>query len=141
MTVPQWVLLAFAMWTLLVLWGTVGVHRWSHILTGRARVSEWPSDRPHGAPWYQRGTRAHMNCIENLPVYGAIIVCATVVGVKGPLMDELALAIIASRIAQTSIHIAFVQTDVVVSIRFSLYMVQGIAMAVMLVLVAIAAGA
>jgi len=139
MTIPLWVLLAFAAWTLVVLWGTVGVHRWSNILTGRARVSEWPSDRPHGAPWYQRGTRAHMNCIENLPVYGAIVVCATAVGVKGVLMDDLALAIIAARVCQTSLHIAVVQGDLAVSIRFSLYMVQGIAMAVMVILIVIAA--
>lgn len=38
MTIPIWVLLGFAGWTLLTLFGTVGVYRWSHILTGRVPI-------------------------------------------------------------------------------------------------------
>ena len=33
MTTPLWVLLAFAVWTLLVLLAGVGVHRWSRIFS------------------------------------------------------------------------------------------------------------
>ena len=44
MTVPQWALLGFSVWTLLVLFGTVGVYRWARILTGRARI--FPNGRP-----------------------------------------------------------------------------------------------
>jgi uncharacterized MAPEG superfamily protein len=80
MTVPQWALLGFAVWTLLVLFGTVGVYRWSRILTGRVRISEWQADRPQGSDWYQRAMRAHMNCVENLPVFAAIVLCATATG-------------------------------------------------------------
>ena len=47
MTVPQWALLGFAVWTLLVLFGTVGVCRIvERILTGRVRISEWQADLP-----------------------------------------------------------------------------------------------
>jgi hypothetical protein len=73
MTVPQWALLGFAVWTLLVLFGTVGVYRWSRILTGRVRISEWQADVPQGSEWYLRAMRAHMNCVENLPVFAAIV--------------------------------------------------------------------
>jgi hypothetical protein len=41
MNVPVFVLLGFAMWTLLTLFGSIGVYRWSRILTGRASISEW----------------------------------------------------------------------------------------------------
>jgi hypothetical protein len=48
MNTPTWVLLAFAGWTLLILFSTVGVYRWSRILTGRATVSEWQANQPQG---------------------------------------------------------------------------------------------
>ena len=38
MTIPVWVLLLFAAWALLLLFGTVEFFRWSRILTGRARI-------------------------------------------------------------------------------------------------------
>ena len=66
MTIPVLVLLAFAAWTLLTLFGSVGVYRWSRILTGRASIAR--ADLPQGSEWYQRAVRAHMNCVENLPV-------------------------------------------------------------------------
>ena len=63
MTIPQWALLGFAVWTLLVLFGTVGVYRWSRILTGRVRISDWQANQPQGSDWYRRAMRAHMNCV------------------------------------------------------------------------------
>jgi hypothetical protein len=50
MTIPMWVLLGFAAWTLALLIGSVGVYRWSLILTGRASVSEWRADVTQGIP-------------------------------------------------------------------------------------------
>lgn len=54
MTIPVWVLLAFAGWTLLTLTTTVGLYRWGHILTGRASISEWSPEVPQGSDWYRR---------------------------------------------------------------------------------------
>ena len=67
MTVPLWVLLGFAGWTLVGLFGTIGVYRWSSILTRRTRVGEWQADQPQGTEWYRGAMRAHMNRVENLP--------------------------------------------------------------------------
>ncbi|MEL5388168.1 hypothetical protein PTR08_07455 [Serratia ureilytica] len=58
MNMPTLVLLAFAGWTLLILFGTVGVYRWSRILTGRATVSEWQANKPQGSDGYQRAIAA-----------------------------------------------------------------------------------
>ena len=69
MNIPVLVLLGFAVWTLLILTITVGVYRWHRILTGRSSIAEWRADLPQGSEWYQRGVRARMNCVENLPVY------------------------------------------------------------------------
>jgi uncharacterized MAPEG superfamily protein len=111
MTIPLWVLLGFAGWTLVVLFGTIGVYRWSSILTGRTRIGAWQADRPQGSEWYRRAMRAHANCVENLPVYGAIVVCASAIGARGNLLDALALVFIAARVCQTVVHVAFAPTD------------------------------
>ena len=79
MTVPVGMLLGFAAWTLLLLVITVGIYRWSLILTRTAAIASFPADAIEGAGWYQRGTRAHANCIENLPVFGAIVIALQIV--------------------------------------------------------------
>ena len=131
MTIPQWVLLGFAGWTLLLLLGTVGCYRWLMIFGGRASVGEWRADEAQGSDWYRRAMRAHMNCVENLPVYGAIVVCATVAGATAPLLDTLALVFLGARILQSTTHVAFTQTDFVASVRFGFFFVQFVCMSVM----------
>ena len=134
MTLPLLSLLGFATWTLVVLAATVGVHRWSLILTRRARINAFPPDAAAGPGWYQRATRAHLNCIENLPVFGAIVVVATLVGRHGRLLDVLSVAVLCARVCQTLIHVSFVQTERAVSFRFSFFTVQLVAMLWMAVL-------
>jgi uncharacterized MAPEG superfamily protein len=139
MTIPAWVLLGFAGWTLLVLFGTVGTYRWSRILTGRAGLAEWRADQVQGSEWYGRAMRAHMNCVENLPVYAAIVVCAGLAGIDSLLLDVLALALIVARLCQTVIHIGFVQTEFVAGLRFAFFFVQALCMVTMGIVVAAAA--
>jgi uncharacterized MAPEG superfamily protein len=141
MTIPQWVLLGFAGWTLAVLCATVGVYRWTGILTGRVRLAAWWVDPQQGSDWYRRAMRAHLNCIETLPVYGAIVLCASAAGAGGAFLDALALAIMAARIVQTVVHIAFSPTDFVAALRFAWFFVQAICMAGMGISVAASAAA
>jgi uncharacterized MAPEG superfamily protein len=124
MTVPVWMLLGFATWTVLVLLATVGVYRWSRILTGRAPIRSFRADQVDGADWYVRAMRAHANCIENLPVFGAIVVALYVGNVTSTLVDTLAVAILVARIIQSLVHVCFVQTNAVASARFGFYFVQ-----------------
>jgi uncharacterized MAPEG superfamily protein len=132
-------LLGFALWTLAVLAFTVGVHRWSRILTGRSAIDQFPADAPAGPGWYKRATRAHLNCIENLPVLGAIVLVADAARVSGAWLDGLGVAILAARVVQTTTHVAFVETARTVSIRFSFYSVQLVAMIAMAVTVLVSA--
>lgn len=124
MTVPVWMLLGFAAWTVLLLLGTVGVYRWSRILTGRVQIRNFLADRVEGEEWYKRAMRAHANCIENLPVFGAIVFALYVGNVTGPLVNALALAVLVARIMQSLVHVGFVQTNTVTSIRFVFFFVQ-----------------
>ncbi len=65
-----------------------------------------------------------MNCVENLPVYGAIVVALTVAGLRSPVLDRLAEILLAARIGQTLVHVALRQTDAVASVRFTLFSIQ-----------------
>ena len=129
-------LLGFALWTLAVLALTIGVHRWSRILTGRGAIHQFPADAPEGPDWYKRATRAHANCVENLPVYAAIVVAATAAGADGAALDALGVALLAARVGQTVTHVGFVQTARAVTVRFTLFSVQLVAMLAMIVIVA-----
>lgn len=139
MTIPQWVLLGFCAWTLAILIATIGIYRWSRILSGQARISEWRADERQGSDWYCRAMRAHANCVENLPVYAAIVLCATATRVDGELVDMLALILLAARVAQSLTHLSFQQTDRAVSVRFTFYSVQVLCKFVMGVVVAMSA--
>jgi uncharacterized MAPEG superfamily protein len=138
MTTPQWTLLGFAAWTLALLMATVGVYRWVRILFAKAGIASFRSDQLEGEDWYRRGTRAHANCIENLPVFGAIVVVITAIGLEGPMVDSLCIAILAARVVQSTVHVSHVQTDAFVAVRFSFYSVQLVCFLALIVLAVVA---
>jgi uncharacterized MAPEG superfamily protein len=135
MTIPMWSLLGFTAWTVLLLTFTVGVYRWTRILTGRASVAGFPAERVEGAGWYQRSMRAHANCIENLPVFGAVALALYVSGVGGSTVDYLSMSIPVARVIQSSVHVCLTQTDSVVAVRFTFFSVQLISFLVLIVMV------
>ncbi|MCE3240627.1 MAG: hypothetical protein K0Q83_1134 [Deltaproteobacteria bacterium] len=124
MILPVWMLVGFAAWTVLLLLATVGVYRWSRILTGRVAIREFRADQIEGADWYKRAMRAHANCVENLPVFGAIVLGLYVGNVGSALVNALAVAVLVARIMQSLVHVCFVQTDLVTSVRFAFFFVQ-----------------
>jgi uncharacterized MAPEG superfamily protein len=128
MNVPVLVLLGFAAWTLLTLFGSVGFYRWSRILTGRASIAEWRADAPQGCEWYRRAMRAHMNCVENLPILGALVIALMASGLKSASIDALSLALLASRIGQTVVHILAPPTNAFASLRFAFFFAQIVCM-------------
>ena len=137
MSLSLWMLLAFACWTLLVLLAGVGVRRWLLIFGGQASLTSFPGDTVHGGPAYRRAVRAHANCIENLPVFGAIVVVGAFAGRLTHEVDMLAVTVMAARIGQTSIHMLLPESNPVVAARFGFFLVQVIAMIAMAVLIAL----
>jgi uncharacterized MAPEG superfamily protein len=123
-TIPLWALLGFAAWTVLLLLFTVGVYRWARILTGRVPIREFRADQIEGEDWYKRAMRAHANCIENLPVFGAIVLALYASGIDSTLANAISILILAARVAQSLIHVSFEQTNAVVSVRFSFFFLQ-----------------
>lgn len=132
MTVPVWVLLGFAAWTVALLVATVGIYRWNRILTGREEIRNFRADHVEGKDWYKRAMRAHANCIENLPVLGAIVFALHVANITGPLVNGLAIAILVARVLQSLVHVCLVQTNRVVSVRFMFFFVQIIGFVVLI---------
>jgi uncharacterized MAPEG superfamily protein len=124
MTLPAWMLLGFATWTVLLLLVTVGIYRWSRILTGRVPISEFRADQVEGKDWYKRSMRAHANCVENLPVFGAIVFALYAGHIASATVNVLAVAMLAARIMQSLVHVCLVQTNTVVSFRFGFFFVQ-----------------
>lgn len=135
MTVPIWMLLGFAGWTLVLLLSTVGVYRWTRILTGRVPIRDFRADRVEGEDWYRRAMRAHANCVENLPVFGVIVLSLYVAGVGGPTVNFLSTSVLAARVAQSLVHVCFVQTNTVAAVRFAFFLVQLVSFLALIVMV------
>jgi uncharacterized MAPEG superfamily protein len=137
MTIPMWMLLGFATWTLLLLMATVGVYRWVRILFSNVPIASFRSDQLEGEDWYRRGTRAHANCVENLPVFGVIVFVISALGIDGPAVSYLSIIILIARVCQSLVHVSHVQTDRFVAVRFTFFCLQLICF---LALIVIAAG-
>jgi len=65
-----------------------------------------------------------MNCVENLPVYGALVLVIVASGARGPWLDTLALVFLSARLLQTVTHVGFRLTDLTVTVRFGFFLVQ-----------------
>ncbi len=116
--------IAFAAWTLTVLLAGVGTRRWYLILSGRAPITSFPADTPHGCAAYRRSMRAHANCVENLPVYASIVFASEIAHIVPAHMTALAIAFISSRIVQSSVHMLLPETNATVAIRFGFFFAQ-----------------
>ncbi|MCE9576313.1 MAG: MAPEG family protein [Deltaproteobacteria bacterium] len=135
MTIPIWALLGFATWTVLLLSFTIGVYRWRRILSGRGAIADFKADQVEGEDWYRRSMRAHANCIENLPVFGAIVLALQASGTSGATVDALSIAIPLARVVQSSVHVGFVETNRSVGVRFSFFCVQLVSFLALIVLI------
>lgn len=123
MSIATWALLGFAAWTVLLLLFTVGVYRWTRILSGRIPIREFVANGD-GSDWYKRAMRAHANCVENLPVFGAIVFAIHVSATQGILIDVFAPLVLVARVMQSLTHVCFEQSNTLTSIRFAFFFTQ-----------------
>jgi uncharacterized MAPEG superfamily protein len=123
MTVPLCMLLGFVAWTLFVLCLGIAPFRVGSVLMGKARPNQFPADTPHGPDWYRRLMRAHANCVENLPLFAAVVLVGHVAGVRDPLFSTLSEVYLAARVGQTVAHISSGRS-LVINVRFTFFLVQ-----------------
>jgi uncharacterized MAPEG superfamily protein len=96
-------LVAFALWTALLVLGLALLRGVTSQRTGKALNSF----RPDGSDLEglgQRWTRAHLNCLEVLPIFAAIALAAVVSG-QSAVTDGLAMVVFYLRIAQSVVHL------------------------------------
>lgn len=101
-TIPLLCLLAFVGWTIALV-VALTVARLHHLgRGGSVREFGIPDDRR--LVW--RLFRAHANCVENLPLFGSVVLVAAVLGRQGTVLDILALAYLSARVGQSISHVA-----------------------------------
>ena len=122
-------LTAFITWTLLLLTLMEAI-RSQLVLRGKVAANGFTPDNANLSPFMQRLARAHANCIEGLPVFGALLAIAIMTS-RTAVTDPLAFWLLGARILQSAIHLVSVSA-IAVSLRFTAFAVQ-MAIAVYLV--------
>ena len=118
-----WSLIGFVLWTIAVLMVGIGLPRLHAVLTRTAPPKFFRADVPHGSERYQRAMRAHLNCVENLPLFVALVLTAKAVELESTAFEALALIVLPARMVQSTIHIAS-GTNWAVMLRFYFFSVQ-----------------
>jgi uncharacterized MAPEG superfamily protein len=136
MLLSYWALLGFVAWTLLLLVLGIGVTRVGQVMRHEARANSFNPQVPHGTEAYQRRMRAHLNCVENLPIFAALVLLGGLLGVSGAVFQAAAFAVLPMRIGQSVAHIASGRNRAVL-VRFGFFSAQLVCFAIMLVLLAL----
>ena len=136
MRISQWALLGFVLWTLLLMVSTIGVSRITAILRKQAKPNSFNANVPHGSERYQRCMRAHANCVENLPIFAALVLLGTTCAVPGNLFQLAALTVLPARMLQSVAHVSSAENPAVLA-RFAFFSVQLAAFGLMSVLLAL----
>jgi hypothetical protein len=135
---PLAALVLFAVWAMILV-VSVGIWRTVLVFTGNAQANSFPSGTQHGGDRYWRLNRAHMNAVENLPIFGALVLSGFYLQVQDTWLQILPSLILYARVAQSLIHIAS-GSAVAVTLRFLAYGVQLISMFILAAVVGKAAG-
>lgn len=114
-------LLGFLSWTLFLL-VVMEIIRSKLVLAGEIPANGFDPANSNLSPFMQRLARVHANCLEGLPVFGGLMLLAVVAG-KSNVTDPLAFALLAARIAQSTIHLVST-TSTAVMARFTAFAAQ-----------------
>ncbi len=131
-------LVLFAVWGLLLVI-SIGTWRLAMAVSGNVPQGGFNPGTPHGGAAYWRLNRAHMNVVENLPFFGAIVLGGMIANVQEPNFQMLSSVVLLARIAQTIIHVTS-GAQIAILLRFSAYLVQVFSMLGMAAMVLQATG-
>ena len=122
MTTPLWCLFGYITWTVALLLSIAAV-RGVQIATGAARASDFLAGVPHGSERYWRLNRAHLNCVENLPLFAAVVLTGAVIGADSPTLNQLSVVLLSARVCQSLTHIAS-GSERAIQLRFGFFATQ-----------------
>lgn len=115
------VLVGLTAWTLFLLI-LMEALRSRLILTGEIAANQFRPDNSNLSPFMQRLARAHANCVESLPVFGALLVVALITNRAG-VTDPLAPWVLVARVVQSCVHLVSLSV-LAVWVRFIAFAVQ-----------------
>lgn len=114
-------LVGFAAWTGLLVFGLANLRVLTSTRTQKPINTFSPSgDDLEGLG--QRWTRVHLNCVEFLPVFGAVALSAIVSG-NAAVTDPLAMVVLYARFGQSIVHLIGTSVPLVLA-RATLFVVQ-----------------
>ena len=115
-------LLIYIVWTL-ILALSYATYRLPLVLTGKKAANHWERGKAVDDPAILvRAKAAHLNCLENLPLFAALVLVAAATGQRDT-VNALAGFIVAARIGQSLVHLIGTSFPLVF-IRASLFLAQ-----------------
>lgn len=114
-------LVIFIGWTLALLI-LMELLRTTLVLSKRIDATKFKPGNENLSPFMQRLARAHMNCIEGLPVFGGLMMLAIAMS-KTAITDPLAGWFILARLVQSIIHLVSTAA-LAVNVRFTAFSIQ-----------------
>lgn len=115
-------LIAYALWAIALV-VTLAIVRSAMVLSGHSKANSFTAGAPHGGDAYWRLNRAHLNTLENLPIFAAIVLSGWVVGMESATFNRLAVIVVIARILQSLVHLISGSVTAV-SVRFTAFAVQ-----------------
>jgi uncharacterized MAPEG superfamily protein len=114
-------LAGYITWYMLLLVG-IALYRTVLTLSGKRAANSFAPEGSDVSPFSGRLCRAHANCAEGFPIVGGLLVLALVTNTTD-ITNTLALAVLASRVAQSIVHL--ISTSVMaVQLRFAFLLIQ-----------------
>ena len=114
-------LVGYVAWTiLLVIW--IITYRTGLFLSGKHAANGFDPSGADLSEFSARLCRAHANCYENLPAFGALVLLAIATD-QTSITDPLARWVLVARVAQSTVHLMST-SELAVTVRVTLYAVQ-----------------
>lgn len=115
-------LLIFVAWSIVLVLIYAG-YRVPMILSGQQKANHWERNQPVDDPAFLvRVKGAHLNCLENLPLFAALVLTAAAMGRNG-IVDGIAGVFIYCRLGQGIVHLIGTSLPLIL-IRATLFVVQ-----------------
>lgn len=112
----------YASWMLVLTFIYVG-YRVGLVLIGRKKANAWTRGQATDDPGFiTRAQHAHMNCVENFPIFAALVFVAAFLS-KSAVVNDVALYVIILRLAQSIVHLTGT-SHWLVFIRANLFVLQ-----------------
>ena len=128
----------YALWAMFLVL-SIGAARVRQVARGQAQPTSFTAGVPHGPEPYWRLNRAHMNTIENLPIFATVVLSGWAINAVGPTFNALAMTVVGARAVQSLIHISSGSVHAI-NLRFSAFAVQIVCQIWMAWLILAAAG-